>query len=141
MGRKKEKKNTVANILTILALIACLVFAFWRYSLISEDTELTVEGSGDNIQAMFGVSNVINLALWLCFSFGLMFQVPLVTNMLIKCGILSYEAVSLKRPYVVISILILAALLTPPDIISQILLFTPTYLLFELGLLLSKKDK
>ena len=97
--------------------------------------------AGDNIQAMFGVSNVINLALWLCFTFGLMFQVPLVTNMLIKWDILSYDTVSSKRPYVVVVLLIISALLTPPDIISQILLFTPTYLLFELGLLFSKNKK
>lgn len=95
--------------------------------------------SGQNINAVFGVSNVINLALWLCFTFGLMFQVPLITNMLIKWNILSYETVSSKRPYVVTVLLTAAALLTPPDIISQILLFTPTYLLFELGLLFSKK--
>ena len=95
--------------------------------------------AGDNINAIFGVSNVINLALWLCFTFGLMFQVPLVTNMLIKWDILSYDTVSSKRPYVVTVLLIAAALLTPPDIISQILLFIPTYLLFELGLLFSRK--
>lgn len=97
--------------------------------------------AGDNIQAMFGISNIINLALWLCFTFGLMFQVPLVVHLLIKWGILAYETVSSKRPYVVVILLVLAALLTPPDIISQVLLFTPTYLLFELGLLFSKGVK
>ena len=95
--------------------------------------------AGDNINAIFGVSNVVNLALWLGFTFGLMFQVPLITHMLIKWDILPYETISSKRPYVIVVILISAALLTPPDIISQILLFTPTYLLFELGLLFSKK--
>ena len=93
----------------------------------------------DNVVAMFGVSNVINLALNLAFVFGLMFQIPLITNLLIRWGILSYETVSSKRRYVIILLLIFAALLTPPDIISQILLFLPTYCLFELGLIFSKK--
>jgi len=97
--------------------------------------------AGNNINAMFGISNIINLALWLCFTFGLMFQVPLVTNMLIKWEILSYDTVSSKRPYVIIILLIAAALLTPPDIVSQLLLFIPTYLLFELGLFFSISKK
>ena len=95
----------------------------------------------DNINAMFGVSNIVNLALWLGFTFGLMFQIPLVTHLLIKWDILSYDSISSKRPYVVVIILTVAALLTPPDIVSQVLLFLPTYLLFELGLVFSKRKK
>lgn len=94
--------------------------------------------SSQNVQAVFGISNVINLALWLSFVFGLMFQIPLVTHILIKLDFVSYESISNKRPYVVTALLIISALLTPPDIISQILLFTPTYLLFELGLIFSR---
>jgi len=97
--------------------------------------------SNDNIQAVFGISNVINLVLNLSLVFGLMFQAPLIVNMLIKWGVISYESISKYRPYVIIIILIFSALLTPPDIISQILLFIPTYLLFELGLLFSKANK
>lgn len=97
--------------------------------------------AGDSINAMFGVSNVINLALWLGFTFGLMFQVPLVTHLLIKWGVLSYDSISSKRPYVIVAILTTAALLTPPDIVSQVLLFVPTYLLFELGLICSRGKK
>lgn len=93
----------------------------------------------ENVIAMFGVANVVNLALNLAFVFGLMFQIPLVTNLLIKWGILSYETVSSKRRYVIVLLLIFAALLTPPDIISQLLLFLPTYALFELGLIVSPK--
>lgn len=97
--------------------------------------------AGENIQAVFGISNVANLAIGLSFTFGLMFQVPLVTHFLIKCGILSYDALSSKRSYVVVLLLVCAAILTPPDIISQLLLFLPTYLLFELGLIFSKSTK
>lgn len=93
------------------------------------------------INPMWSVSNLINLALWLGLTFGLMFQVPLIAFLLIKWDILSYETISTKRPYVVTALLILSALLTPPDIISQLLLFLPTYLLFESGLLFSRLTK
>ncbi|WP_425319803.1 twin-arginine translocase subunit TatC [Fibrobacter intestinalis] len=51
----------------------------------------------------------------------------------------SYESVQKKRPFIIILILILAALLTPPDIVSQLMLGTPTYLLFEAGLFFARK--
>ena len=96
--------------------------------------------SRGEIHAMFGISNVVNLALNLALVFGLMFQIPLVVNMLIRWDILTYEGISKYRPYVVVVLLIFAALLTPPDIVSQVFLFIPTYCLFELGLLFSQKS-
>lgn len=91
-----------------------------------------------NIQAVLGISNVINLSLWLTLAFGLMFQLPLITYSLIKSGFVEYKTFENMRPYVIVTILIIAGILTPPDILSQVLLFTPTYLLFELGLLFAK---
>jgi sec-independent protein translocase protein TatC len=70
-----------------------------------------------------------------------MFQFPLVTYALIRAGIVNYETVCGKRPYVVVAILVLAALLTPPDVVSQLLLGLPTYLLFEAGLLAARHYK
>lgn len=95
----------------------------------------------DNIQAMFGINNVISLALWLSLIFGIMFQFPLITYALLRCNITTYKAVESKRPYIFIGILILSAILTPPDIVSQLMLTVPTYGLFEIGLLLGKKQK
>lgn len=91
-----------------------------------------------NIKAVLGISNVINLSLWLTLAFGLMFQLPLITYSLIESGFVEYKTFENMRPYVIVTILIIAGILTPPDILSQVLLFTPTYLLFELGLLFAK---
>lgn len=98
-----------------------------------------VSFSSQDIQAVFGISNIISLALWLGVVFGLMFQFPLITYALIRSGFASYESVKHKRPYIFTGILIIAALLTPPDIISQLMLTIPTYLLFEAGLYCAKK--
>ena len=91
------------------------------------------------LQPVFGVSNLVSLALWLSFAFGCMFQFPLVTYALVRAGLVSYETLCSKRPYVVVAILLLAALLTPPDIVSQLILGLPTYLLFEAGLLAARR--
>ena len=92
-----------------------------------------------HIQAMFGISNIITMALWLSVVFGLMFQFPLITYSLIRSGITTYESVKNKRSYIFVAILIIAAILTPPDVISQLTLAIPTYLLFEAGLYCAKK--
>ena len=94
----------------------------------------------DNIRAMFGIGNIMSLALWLSFLFGLMFQFPLVTYALIRSKILTYDVIRRKRAYVFIAILILSGLLTPPDIVSQLMLTLPTYGLFEIGLFFGKKE-
>jgi sec-independent protein translocase protein TatC len=95
--------------------------------------------SAPNLQAMFGVGNIIGLALTLSLIFGIMFQFPLVTYFLICFNVLSYNQIKHLRPYVFVGILILAGILTPPDVVSQLMLTIPTYLLFEIGLIAGKR--
>lgn len=117
----------IAGVIFCLFVILPLVIGFGK----SFETQ--------TIHAMFNISTIVTLALWMSVVFGLMFQVPLITIALTKSGIISYETIADKRPYVVVGILIIAGVLTPPDVISQIMLGAPTYLLFEAGLLFSKK--
>lgn len=93
----------------------------------------------DTIQPVFGIAHIVSLALWLSLVFGVMFQFPLITYALIRSGIVSYEVVKGKRSYVFVGILILSGLLTPPDIVSQLMLTLPTYSLFEIGLFFGKR--
>ena len=134
-NEKKFIKSTVflSSSLFIFGVLFCL------FLILPLIINFGMSFSNGNIHALFGISNVINLSLWLCLAFGIMFQMPLIANCLINLGIISYESLSNKRPYVVVILLILAAVLTPPDIVSQLLLFIPTYTLFEAGLLFSKK--
>lgn len=93
----------------------------------------------ESIQPVFGVSNILTLAMWLSLAFGAMFQFPLLTYSLIASGIVSYRSVCEKRAYVAVFVLLISAFLTPPDVVSQLLLGIPTYLLFEMGLLLARR--
>jgi sec-independent protein translocase protein TatC len=124
----------ISSILFLLGVVFCL------FVILPLIINFGLSFASDNIHAVFGISNIVNLCLWLSLTFGLMFQVPLITYSLIQANIISYKSVSDKRPYVVVFLLIFAALLTPPDIISQLLLFIPTYILFECGLIFSKKS-
>lgn len=95
--------------------------------------------STPEIKAVFGISNIIGMALMLSVIFGLMFQFPLITYFLIRFDIVSYQSVKDKRPYIFVGILIISGILTPPDVVSQLMLTIPTYLLFEIGLWASRK--
>lgn len=134
-NEKKFIKSTVL-ISSILFASGVLFCIFLILPLIMKFGE---SFSTDNIQAVWGISNVVNLILWLSIIFGLMFQVPLITFSLIKSEIISYNSVANKRPYIIVILLIIAGFLTPPDIISQLLLAIPTYLLFEISLFFAKK--
>lgn len=91
------------------------------------------------IRPIWGVAALLNLALTFSVIFGLMFQFPLVTFALIRTGFVSPDSVKNKRPYIFVAILLISALLTPPDVISQLMLALPTYLLFEIGLFMGGK--
>ena len=73
--------------------------------------------------------------LWL---FGLAFQVPLVCAMLVRLSLVKPQTLKHIRPYVIVSAFILGMLLTPPDVLSQVMLAVPLCVLYELGIMLSK---
>lgn len=133
-NEKRFIKNTVISS-TLLFLLGA---SFCIFIIMPVVIKFGLSFAGGNINPMFGISNIINLTLMMAVAFGIMFQTPLATVALIKSRIISYEAISNLRPYIIVIILILAAIFTPPDVVSQLMLGIPTYLLFEAGLLFAK---
>ncbi len=86
------------------------------------------------------VKSYLGFAIDLLKVFGLAFQLPLVLIALNKVGVLSKQTATKCRKYVIVCIFVMAAVLTPPDIVSQILLAVPMWLLFEISLLFMNKD-
>lgn len=95
--------------------------------------------ASDTLTPMIGIANFVQLSGGLMLAFGIMFQVPLLVLLAVKAGIISTDSLVRKRPFVVTVILIIAAILTPPDVVSQLLLAVPAWLLFECGLLLARR--
>ena len=136
-----REKKFIRSIVALTSLLFIAGVAFCLIVCFPLVVQFGMSFAGDMLQPVFGVSNLVSLALWLSLAFGCMFQFPLVTYALVRAGVVEYETVCSKRPYVVVGILLLAAFLTPPDIVSQLLLGLPTYLLFEMGLLAARRFK
>jgi sec-independent protein translocase protein TatC len=84
------------------------------------------------------IGRYLDFVLALFFGFGLAFEVPIATIILVAIGITTPKKLSEKRPYIIVGAFIVGMLLTPPDVISQVLLALPMWLLFEAGLVASK---
>ena len=95
----------------------------------------------DGIKIMTDINHYLNFILKLFFAFGVSFEIPIATILLIRTNFISAEKLSSTRPYVIFFAFLIGMLLTPPDVISQILLAIPVWLLFEAGLIISKYFK
>lgn len=134
---KQEKKVAVplfissvflfyAGVAFVYFVVLPLVFGFF--------TSVGPEG----INLMPDIGNVLDFCLKLFFAFGIAFEIPIATFLLVRAGITSVESLSGKRPYVFVCCFVIGMLVTPPDIVSQSILAVPMWLLFELGLAFSR---
>lgn len=92
----------------------------------------------EGVAMMTDIAKYLDFVLALFFAFGVAFQVPVLTVVLVWTGLTTRASLAEKRPYVIVGIFIIAMFLTPPDAISQTLLAVPMCLLFELGLVFSR---
>ena len=94
-----------------------------------------------NITIMTDINHYLDFILKLFFAFGISFEIPIATILLIKYNFITIEKLCSNRPYIILFAFFVGMLLTPPDVISQILLAIPIWVLFEIGLVLGKYFK
>jgi sec-independent protein translocase protein TatC len=101
---------------------------------------LTMQQSGDGVEISLlpKVSEYLSLIMTLIFSFGLVFQLPVVTTLLARAGLVTSEGLREKRKYAIVIAFVVAAILTPPDPISQLGLAIPTIMLYEASIWLAR---
>jgi len=100
--------------------------------------EFFTQTGPENVAVMTDINQYLNFVLKLFFAFGVAFEIPIATFLLILSGATTVESLSKKRPYIVLGCFVVGMLLTPPDVISQSLLAIPMYLLYEVGLLFGR---
>ena len=91
------------------------------------------------VTVMTDISHYLDFILKMFFAFGMAFEIPIATILMVSSGIISVQALAQKRPYIIVGAFVVGMLLTPPDVLSQVLLAMPIWILFELGLFFSRR--
>jgi sec-independent protein translocase protein TatC len=92
----------------------------------------------EGVSVMTDISKYLDFVITLFLAFGITFEVPIATIILVATGVTTPDKLKKMRPYIIVGAFALGMLLTPPDVISQTLLALPMWLLFEIGIALSK---
>lgn len=92
----------------------------------------------EGVEVMTDISQFLDFITTIIFAFGLAFEVPVATVLIVWTGFTTPEKLGKARPYVFLGAFIVGMFLTPPDVISQTLLAVPVYMLYELGIIMSR---
>jgi len=134
---KKEKRFAIPLLLSSIILFYCgTVFAYFVVFPLMFAFFTSAAPAG--VAVMTDIASYLDFVLVLFFAFGVAFEVPIATVVLVWSGLTSVETLAKNRAYVFLGAFIIGMLITPPDVISQTLLAVPVYLLYECGILLSK---
>ena len=134
---KKEKKFAGPLMLsTIILFFSGVSFAFFVVCPII--FKFFIEMAPESILVMTDISQYLGFIFKLVFAFGIAFEIPIATILLINTGITSKKSLVKARPYLIVLFLAIGMLLTPPDVFSQLFLAVPMWVLFEIGIIFSK---
>jgi sec-independent protein translocase protein TatC len=120
-----------SSLLFIAGVAFCYFFVFGRVF------HFIANFAPTSIAVMPDIENYLDFVISMCLAFGATFEVPVVVVILVRMGIVSVEKLRSFRPYIIVGAFVIAAIVTPPDVVSQLALAVPMWLLFELGLLLA----
>jgi len=95
----------------------------------------------EGVAVMTDINAYLSFVLKLFFAFGLAFEVPVATVLMVRMGVTTTKSLAAKRPYIIVGAFVVGMLLTPPDLFSQTMLAIPVWILFEIGLYISKAVK
>ena len=120
-----------SSLLFMAGVAFCYFFVFGRvFHFISDFSPSSIAVTPD-------IENYLDFVMSMCLAFGATFEVPVVVVILVRMGLVSIAKLKEVRPYIIVGAFVIAAIVTPPDVVSQFSLAIPMCLLFELGLLVA----
>lgn len=134
---KNEKK-----LLFVLLIFSIVLFSsgvvFGYYYILGLGLRMLIVTLSGGLTPMISISSYISFVFWFLIPLGLIFQIPIIVYVLSKIGLITPQLLVAKRKYVIFVMFLTAALLTPPDIVTQIFLALPMIVLYEMSIWLSK---
>ena len=137
-GLYEQEKSFTKKIFLISTVLIFTAFLFCFYIVFPEIINFFMNFAPNGLNLKIDINFYLELLVNLIFAFTIAFQIPIIVIFLVKLKIINISKIKKARPYLYVFSFILAAILTPPDVLSQIFLALPLILLFELGLILSK---
>ncbi len=138
-GLYKHEKRLALPLAISSTLLFYLGMAFAYFAVFPLVFDFMSGIAPEGVQVMTDINRYLDFVIKLFLAFGFAFEVPIATFLIVSVGITTTEKLGKSRPYVFVGAFVAGMLLTPPDIISQVMLAIPIWLLFELGLFMAKK--
>jgi sec-independent protein translocase protein TatC len=138
-GLYENEKSLVAPLIgtSVLLFYAGITFAYFIVFPLVFGFFTSVAPEG--VTVMTDIASYLDFVIKLFLAFGIVFEIPVAIILLIRTGAVTPDSLAEKRAYVVVGCFILGMLLTPPDVISQVLLALPMWLLYECGIIIGRR--
>jgi len=133
-GLYAHEKRLALPLVIVSSLLFFFGMAFAYFAVLPLVFEFITFFAPDGVAVMTDIGKYVSFVLSMFFAFGLTFEVPVLIMVLVRTGMISTDKLKEIRPYVVVGAFVLAAIVTPPDVISQFMLAVPLLLLYELGI-------
>ncbi len=137
-GLYQHERRMVLPLVVSSSLLFYLGMAFAFYVVFPLVFSFIVATAPEGVTVMTDMADYLDFVLTLFFAFGVAFEIPIATIILLWTGVVSRESLAKGRPYIIVGAFVIGMLLTPPDVISQVLLALPMWVLFEAGLVASR---
>ncbi len=136
---EEEKRLVVPFVFfTTIFFISGALFAFFGVLPLAIKFLLTFGYTQLDVEAMISVSSYISFVIRLILAFGITFELPVILSLLARLGLVTPETLTKFRPYFVVAAFVMAAILTPPDVISQVFLAMPLIVFYEISIVMAK---
>ncbi|HAT30460.1 MAG TPA: twin-arginine translocase subunit TatC [Janthinobacterium sp.] len=136
-GLYTHEKRLVAPLVISSSVLFMAGVAFCYFFVFGRVFKFINEFSPSSIAVTPDIENYLDFVMSMCLAFGATFEVPVVVVILVRMGLVSVDKLKEVRRYVIVGAFVVAAIVTPPDVVSQLSLALPMCLLFELGLLVA----
>lgn len=137
-GLYKHERRLIAPLLISSSLLFYAGIAFAYYVVLPIAFGFFTSMAPEGVTIATDISSYLDFVLKIFFAFGIAFEIPVAILLMVWSGVVTPEQLRAKRAYVIVIVFVIGMLLTPPDIISQTLLAVPMWILYELGVLLSR---
>jgi sec-independent protein translocase protein TatC len=137
-GLYRKEKSFAVPLLATSILLFYLGVAFAYYLVFPLMFGFFTSVAPEGVEVMTDISSFLDFITMIVLAFGIAFEVPVATVLLVWTGLTNVEKLGKARPYVFLGAFVVGMFLTPPDVISQTLLAVPVYLLYECGILMSR---